>query len=227
MRIDRVFTKDHQDPYEGIGFVDRVSKITNANGSVVSEIKNVLVPDTWSQVAVDIMAQKYFRKAGVPARLKKKFEPGLPEWLCPSVPDEEALNQLPQSEQFSRETKSQQVFHRLAGCWTYWGWKNNCFSGEKEARIYFDEMRYMLAHQLAAPNSPQWFNTGMNWAYGLEGPAQGHYYFDEEAGKLQKSQNSYERPQPHACFILSVGDDLADQWRVRIVPACIEGDQIA
>ena len=219
MRIDRVFTKDHQDPYKGIGFVDRVSKITNANGSVVSEIKNVLVPDTWSQVAVDIMAQKYFRKAGVPARLKKKFEPGLPEWLCPSVPDEEALNQLPQSEQFSRETKSQQVFHRLAGCWTYWGWKNNCFSGEKEARIYFDEMRYMLAHQLAAPNSPQWFNTGMNWAYGLEGPAQGHYYFDEEAGKLQKSQNSYERPQPHACFILSVGDDLVgdggimDLWR--------------
>ena len=219
MRIDRVFTKDHQDPYKGIGFVDRVSKITNANGSVVSEIKNVLVPDTWSQVAVDIMAQKYFRKAGVPARLKKKFEPGLPEWLCPSVPDEEALNQLPQSEQFSRETKSQQVFHRLAGCWTYWGWKNNCFSGEKEARIYFDEMRYMLAHQLAAPNSPQWFNTGMNWAYGLEGPAQGHYYFDEEAGKIQKSQNSYERPQPHACFILSVGDDLVgdggimDLWR--------------
>ena len=219
MRIDRVFTKDHQDPYEGMCFVDRVSKITNANGSVVSEIKNVLVPDTWSQVAVDIMAQKYFRKAGVPARLKKKFEPGLPEWLCPSVPDEEALNQLPQSEQFSRETKSQEVFHRLAGCWAYWGWKNNCFSSEKEARIYFDEMRYMLANQLAAPNSPQWFNTGMHWAYGLEGPAQGHYYFDEKAEKLQKSQNSYERPQPHACFILSVGDDLVgdggimDLWR--------------
>ena len=125
MQIKRVFTKNHQDPYEGIGFVERVSKITNANGSVVSEIKNVLVPDTWSQVAVDIMAQKYFRKAGVPARLKKKLEPELPEWLCPSVPDEEALNQLPQSEQFSRETTSQEVFHRLAGCWTYWGWKNN------------------------------------------------------------------------------------------------------
>ena len=219
MQIDRVFTKDHQDPYEGIGFVERVSKITNANGSVVSEIKNVLVPDTWSQVAVDIMAQKYFRKAGVPARLKKKFEPGLPEWLCPSVPDEEALNQLPQSAQFSCETTSQEVFHRLAGCWTYWGWKNNCFSSEKDARSYFDEMRYMLARQLAAPNSPQWFNTGMNWAYGLEGPAQGHYYFDEQAGRLEKSQNAYERPQPHACFILSVSDDLVgdggimDLWR--------------
>jgi ribonucleoside-diphosphate reductase alpha chain len=219
MQIKRVFTKNHQDPYEGIGFVERVSKITNANGSVVSEIKNVLVPDTWSQVAVDIMAQKYFRKAGVPARLKKKLEPELPEWLCPSVPDEEALNQLPQSEQFSRETTSQEVFHRLAGCWTYWGWKNNCFSSEKHAWSYFDEMRYMLARQLAAPNSPQWFNTGMNWAYGLEGPAQGHYYFDEEAGQLQKSKNSYERPQPHACFILSVNDDLVgdggimDLWR--------------
>ncbi len=219
MRIDRVFTKDHQGPYEGIGFVERVSKIINADGSLVSEIKNVLVPDTWSQVAVDIMAQKYFRKAGVPARLKKKFEPGLPEWLCPSVPDEEALNQLPQSAQFTRETTSQEVFHRLAGCWTYWGWKNNCFSSEKDAHNYYDEMRYMLARQLAAPNSPQWFNTGMNWAYGLEGPAQGHYYFDEEAGGLQKSKNAYERPQPHACFILSVSDDLVgdggimDLWR--------------
>lgn len=219
MQVERVFTKNYQDPYEGIGFVERVSKITNANGSVVSEIKNVLVPDTWSQVAVDIMAQKYFRKAGVPACLKKKLEPGLPEWLCPSVPDEEALNQLSQSEQFSRETTSQEVFHRLAGCWTYWGWKNNCFSSEKQAWSYFDEMRYMLARQLAAPNSPQWFNTGVNWAYGLEGPAQGHYYFDEEAGQLQKSKNSYERPQPHACFILSVSDDLVsdggimDLWR--------------
>jgi len=219
MLIDRVFTKDHQDPYEGIRFVERDSKITNADGSLVAEIKDVSVPDTWSQVAVDIMAQKYFRKAGVPARLKKKFEPGLPEWLCPSVPDEEGLNQLPESAQFTRETTSQQVFHRLAGCWTYWGWKNNCFTSEKDARSYYDEMRYMLARQLAAPNSPQWFNTGLNWAYGLEGPAQGHYYFDTEAGELQKSKNAYERPQPHACFILSVEDDLVgeggimDLWR--------------
>ena len=219
MRLDRVFTKNNQDPYEGINFVERVSRIMNANGSLVSEIKNVLVPDTWSQVAVDIIAQKYFRKAGVPARLKKKFEPGLPEWLCPSVPDEEGLNQLPESAQFSRETTSQEVFHRLAGCWTYWGWKNKCFSNEGDARSYYDEMCYMLSRQLAAPNSPQWFNTGLNWAYGLEGPAQGHYYFDDKAGALQKSKNAYERPQPHACFILSVADDLVgdggimDLWR--------------
>ena len=219
MRIDRKFTKEAQDPYEGIKFVERVSKINNADGSLVAEIKNVLVPDSWSQVAVDIIAQKYFRKAGVPARLKKKFEPGMPEWLCPSVPDEEALNQLPVSAQYTREATSKEVIHRLAGCWTYWGWKKNCFNSEEAARNYYDEMRYMLIRQLAAPNSPQWFNTGINWAYGLEGPAQGHYYFDEAAGKLQKSANAYERPQPHACFILSVNDDLVgdggimDLWR--------------
>ena len=177
MRIDRKFTKESQDPFEGIRFVERVSKINNADGSLVAEIKNVLVPDTWSQVAVDIMAQKYFRKAGVPARLKKKFEPGMPEWLCPSIPDEEALNQLPVSAKYTRESTSKEVVHRLAGCWTYWGWKKNCFKSEEDARNYYDEMRYMLIYQLAAPNSPQWFNTGINWAYGLEGPAQGHYYF--------------------------------------------------
>jgi ribonucleoside-diphosphate reductase alpha chain len=219
MRIDRKFTVEYQDPYRGIKFVERVSKINNADGSLVAEIKNVLVPDSWSQVAVDIIAQKYFRKAGVPARLKRKFEPGMPEWLCPSVPDEVALSQLPVSEQYTREATSQEVIHRLAGCWTYWGWKKNCFNREEAARNYYDEMRYMLIHQLAAPNSPQWFNTGINWAYGLEGPAQGHYYYDEDAGQLQKSASSYERPQPHACFILSVNDDLVgdggimDLWR--------------
>ena len=150
MRIDRVFTEEHQDPYEGLRFVERISKINNADGSLVAEIKNVLVPDFWSQVAVDIMAQKYFRKAGVPARLKKKYEPGMPEWLCPSVPDAEELGKLPESAQFSREATSQEVFHRLAGCWTYWGWKNNCFASEEDARSYYDEMRYMLSRQLAA-----------------------------------------------------------------------------
>ena len=115
MRIDRKFTVEYQDPYRGIKFVERVSKINNADGSLVAEIKNVLVPDSWSQVAVDIIAQKYFRKAGVPARLKKKFESGMPEWLCPSVPDEEALNQLPVSAQYTREATSQEVIHRLAG----------------------------------------------------------------------------------------------------------------
>ena len=159
MRIDRKFTVESQDPYRGIKFVERVSKINNADGSLVAEIKNVLVPDAWSQVAVDIIAQKYFRKAGVPARLKKKFESGMPEWLCPSIPDEEALNQLSVSAQYTREATSQEVIHRLAGCWTYWGWKKNCFNSEEAARNYYDEMRYMLIHQLAAPNSPQWFNT--------------------------------------------------------------------
>jgi ribonucleoside-diphosphate reductase alpha chain len=165
------------------------------------------------------MAQKYFRKASVPVRLKKNQEPGVPEWLSPSVPDTDALAALPESEHYGRETDSRQVFHRLAGCWTYWGWKNKCFSSEEVARNYYDEMRFMLANQFAAPNSPQWFNTGLHWSYGLEGPAQGHYSFNFETGQVEKSVNAYERPQPHACFILSVGDDLVgeggimDLWR--------------
>ncbi len=219
MQIHRSFTQSANDPYDGLNFVERTSKINNADGSVVSEIKAVVVPDFWSQVAVDIMAQKYFRKAGVPARLKKKHEPGIPEWLCPSVPDEDALNALPEDERSGRETDSRQVFHRLAGCWTYWGWKNRCFEDEAHARNYYDEMRFMLARQYAAPNSPQWFNTGLHWAYGLEGPAQGHYYYDAEHNRLEQSVNAYERPQPHACFILSIEDDLVgeggimDLWR--------------
>ena len=219
MRIRRTFTEDKGDPFVGIHFLERTSKITNVDGSVVSEINQVVVPDKWSQVAVDIMAQKYFRKAGVPTRLKKKYEPGVPEWLCPTEPDLESLDALPESERFGRETDSRQVFSRLAGCWTYWGWKGRYFSSEEDARIYYDEMCYMLATQMGAPNSPQWFNTGLHWAYGLEGPAQGHYFVNPDSSQVEKSQNAYERPQPHACFILSVKDDLVgdggimDLWR--------------
>ncbi|MDP7556404.1 MAG: vitamin B12-dependent ribonucleotide reductase [Nitrospinaceae bacterium] len=209
MQISRVFTKDQSDPYSGIEFVERTSKITGADGSTVSEMEKVMVPTSWSQVAVDIMAQKYFRKAGVPTRLKRKQEEGIPEWLCPKEIDTEALSQLPESERMSgSEGDSRQVFHRLAGCWTYWGWKNKNFEDEDQARNYYNEMCHMLAGQMAAPNSPQWFNTGLNWAYGIEGSAQGHYFFNTETNEVEKSKNAYERPQPHACFILSVKDDL-------------------
>ena len=210
MHIDRVFTKfvEGTNPFSEIEFVERTSKITNADGSIVSQMERILVPSSWSQVAVDIMAQKYFRKAGVPARLKKKIEGGVPEWLCPSEEDTEALSELSDSKKVGGETDSRQVFHRLAGCWTYWGWKNKIFENEDQARNYYQEMSYMLANQMAAPNSPQWFNTGLNWAYGIEGPAQGHYFFNEKTGEVEKSKNAYERPQPHACFILSIKDDL-------------------
>ena len=136
MRITRKFTQEGVSPYADIEFRKLSSVIKNPDGSVVFAMNDIDMPASWSQVASDVLAQKYFRKAGVPARLKKKFEPGLPEWLCPSVPDEEGLNQLPESAQFAREATSQQVFHRLAGCWTYWGWKHGYFDSEKDAENY-------------------------------------------------------------------------------------------
>ncbi len=211
MRIHRMFTEEGQDPYNAIRFEERVSRIVGADGSLVSEMRGVIVPDFWSQVAVDIMAQKYFRKAGIPAAVRKKDEAGVPQWLQASEPDPDILDDLPPDERLIGETDSRQVFHRLAGCWTYWGWKTNCFDSEEAARTYYDEILQMLAMQKAAPNSPQWFNTGLNWAYGIEGPAQGHYYFDTQTQRVERSKNAYERPQPHACFILSVDDDLVNE----------------
>ncbi|MDG2570712.1 hypothetical protein P7L87_24460, partial [Vibrio parahaemolyticus] len=167
--------------------------------------------ETWSQVASDVLAQKYFRKAGVPARLKKVEENDVPSWLWRSVADEAALSQLPEDQRFGSEISSKQVFDRLAGCWTYWGWKGGYFSSEEDAQAFYDELRFMLANQMVAPNSPQWFNTGLHWAYGIDGPSQGHYYVDYKTGKLTKSKSSYEHPQPHACFIQSVEDDLVNE----------------
>ena len=147
------------------------SEIKNPDGSVVFRLENFAVPEHWSQVAADILAQKYFRKAGVPARLKRIEETQVPSWLWRSVADERALAELPKQERYGGETDARQVFDRLAGTWTYWGWKGGYFSSEDDARAFFDEHRYMLAMQMAAPNSPQWFNTGLHWAYGIDGPA--------------------------------------------------------
>ncbi len=197
LRADRVQDGDERDPqsrrFGGVGLAD------------------ISVPEAFSQVATDVLAQKYFRKAGVPAKLKRFEEETVPSWLWRSEPDEAALAALPEAERYGSEMDARQVFDRLAGTWTYWGWKGGYFDGEADAQAFFDELRYSLARQMVAPNSPQWFNTGLHWAYGIDGPAQGHYYVDYQTGKLVRSKSAYEYPQPHACFIQSVEDDLVNE----------------
>lgn len=211
MRIERRFTKAGQSPYADIEFRKATSEIKNPDGSVVFRLENIDVPAQFSQVAADILAQKYFRKAGVPAKLKRVEENDVPSFLWRSVPDEAAMKDLPKESQTGSETDARQVFDRLAGTWTYWGWKGGYFSTEEDASAFQDELAYMLATQRVAPNSPQWFNTGMHWAYGIDGPGQGHFYVDPFTGKITKSKSAYEHPQPHACFIQSVEDDLVNE----------------
>ncbi|KQP59299.1 vitamin B12-dependent ribonucleotide reductase [Methylobacterium sp. Leaf112] len=211
MRFERRLTTAGQSPYSTIPFRKTLSEIRNPDGSVVFRLEGIEVPESWSQVASDVLAQKYFRKAGVPARLKKVEENDVPSFLWRSVADEAALTEVPEAERYVTEVSSTQVFDRLAGCWTYWGWKGGYFTSEEDASAFLDELRFMLARQMVAPNSPQWFNTGLHWAYGIDGPAQGHYYVDYRTGELTKSASSYEHPQPHACFIQGVQDDLVNE----------------
>ncbi len=210
MRIDRRFTTAGADAYAGIGFRTATSEIRNPDGSVVFRQTDIAVPEQWSQVASDILAQKYFRKAGVPAAIARVPEDDVPEWLWRGVPDAAALKARPRDQRCGGESDARQVFDRMAGAWTYWGWKGGYFDAEADARAYYDEMRHMLARQMAAPNSPQWFNTGLHWAYGIDGPAQGHFYVDYRTGDLVESDSAYAHPQPHACFIQSVADDLVN-----------------
>ena len=180
MKIERRFTKAGQDVFSTIQWDQRTSRITNPDGSVVFEMKDAEIPSSWSQLATDIMVSKYFRKAGVP-----------------------------QADGTSGPEKSaRQVIHRLVGCWRFWGETHGYFDAAEDAQAFYDELCHMMLHQQCAPNSPQWFNTGLNWAYGITGPAQGHYYCDPKTGELTESSNAYEHPQPHACFIQSVKDDL-------------------
>src|SRR6266481_5043766 len=194
MRVARRFTKEGQSPYAGIQFEQRVSEIKNPDGSTVFRQDGISVPAGWSGVATDILAQKYFRKSGVP---------------------QYALDGKPLLDREGRpvlggERDARQVFHRLAGCWMHWGEKYGYFDTPSDARAFYDELCSMLASQVAAPNSPQWFNTGLHYAYGLSGPAQGHYYVDARSGALTRATSAYERPQPSACFIQSVKDDLVN-----------------
>ena len=214
MQIKRYYTKAGDDAYATIDFKRVKSVMRNPEGTVLRESDEFYAPKGWSQTACDILAQKYFRKAGVPEKTKAVGEAGIPDWLQPRKPVKKSSAKKPLSKKSFHETQmggesdARSVFDRLAGCWTYWGWKGGYFNLEVDARAFYDELRYMLAAQIAAPNSPQWFNTGLHWAYGLEGRAQGHSYVDYQSEALKSSVNAYEHPQPHACFIQSVNDDL-------------------
>jgi ribonucleoside-diphosphate reductase alpha chain len=183
LQFQRRFTKEGQPAFDLFEYDYRTSVIKNPNGEVVFEMKNVEVPKQWSQIATDILAQKYFRKAGVPQG----------------------------DGTTGRETSVKQVAHRMANCWRVWGERYNYFSSKKDAEIFYDELVYSILNQSCVPNSPQWFNTGLHESYGITGKPQGHYYVDPNDAELKKSSNAYERPQPHACFILSVSDDLVNQ----------------
>jgi len=194
LKITRLFTKPGEGPFAGIEWEKRSSIIKNPDGSTVFQMSNVEVPKFWSQVATDVLAQKYFRKTGVPQ---------LDSHGKPLMKDEKYV--------LGAETSAKQIVRRLAGCWRYWGEKYNYFASAEDAQVFEDEIAYMLIHQFAAPNSPQWFNTGLYWAYGITGPAQGHYYIDPDSKELKESQDAYSRPQVHACFIQSVKDDLVNE----------------
>ena len=211
MRIRRRFTEEGKSPYADIQFRDATSEIRNPNGSIVFRLEEFNVPEDWSQVACDVIAQKYFRKAGIPARLKPVEENDVPSWLWRKEPDRASLAELPKDVQEVGETSAKAVFDRLAGTWTYWGWKGGYFDSDADAHAFLDEMRFMLARQMGAPNSPQWFNTGLHWAYGIDGPAQGHHYVDYQTGECRASESAYEHPQPHACFIQGISDDLVNE----------------
>jgi len=198
MKIERRFTTKGQNPFDSVesvgGWVKRTSRITQPDGSIVFEMKDAEVPASWSQLATDIMVSKYFRKAGVPQ----------------VDADGQAVRRADGSVVTGPEKSARQVIHRLAGCWRYWGETHGYFDSKEDAQAFYDELVYMMVHQIAAPNSPQWFNTGLNWAYGISGPAQGHYVVDPKTGEIELAADAYTHPQPHACFIQSIEDDLVN-----------------
>ena len=199
MRIARRFTTAGKDVYGTVDWTTRSSRISNSDGSTVFEMNDAQVPSTWSQLATDIVVSKYFRKAGVP-QVGKDGKPVKGADGKPVLGPERSVRQ---------------VVHRLAGCWRHWGEKYGYFTSKKDADAFYDELAHMLINQMAAPNSPQWFNTGLNYAYGISGPAQGHWIADHKTGKCTLAKDAYTHPQPHACFIQGVKDDLVGEGGIK------------
>ncbi len=219
MKITRKFTKPGRDPFATVEWTKRSSRISNPDGTVVFEMDDAEVPTSWSQLATDIMVSKYFRKAGVP-------QDGGPNGIASHDWDSSSTSrdrkgadkkrEHPRadtrgSSEFGPEKSAKQVIHRLAGCWRFWGEQHGYFDTAEDAQAFEDELKYMMVHQMCAPNSPQWFNTGLNWAYGINRPAQGHWIADAKTGELRLADDAYTHPQPHACFIQSISDDLVNE----------------
>ena len=183
MKITRQFTQAGTDVFSTVQYEKRTSRISNPDGSIVFEMTDAEIPKSWSQLATDIMVSKYFRKAGVPQ----------------TDSDGQTLKNADGSPMTGPEKSARQVIHRLAGCWRHWGESHGYFDSTEDAQAFYDELAHMLLHQMCAPNSPQWFNTGLNWAYNITGPAQGHFYCDPITGELQVGKDAYTHPQPHAC----------------------------
>ncbi|MEI8229977.1 MAG: adenosylcobalamin-dependent ribonucleoside-diphosphate reductase [Candidatus Peregrinibacteria bacterium] len=194
LSIPRVFTTPGSDPLEEVKYEKRTSRIKNTDGSIVFEMEGAEIPADWSQMATDIMVSKYFRRAGVPQ----------------TDAQGNLLHDAEGKVVTGPEKSARQVVRRLAGCWRHWGEQEGYFETMQDAQAFEDELSYMLIHQMAAPNSPQWFNTGLHYAYGITGPSQGHWYCDPKTGEVHQSEDSYTHPQPHACFILSVADDMVN-----------------
>ncbi|MEM6712696.1 MAG: vitamin B12-dependent ribonucleotide reductase [Pseudomonadota bacterium] len=208
MRIPRLFTTTSADPFQGVTFSSVSVDIRNADGTRAFALDDVVVPSHWSGLAADILVRKYFRKSGVPVAVRRVPEDGVPEWLWRSEPDNDALDGMPDAEKFGAERDVRQVFGRLAGFWTYWGWKGGYFDTDSDARAFHDEMQRMLVLHTFAPNSPQWFNTGLHWAYGIEQSGNGYATIDPLSGNAGDAPLAYERAFIHSCFIQSIQDDL-------------------
>ncbi|NLK01753.1 MAG: vitamin B12-dependent ribonucleotide reductase [Clostridiaceae bacterium] len=150
------------------------------SGRILTELYGLEFPTHYSHSASDIIASKYFRKAGVPQ------------------PDGGT----------GHETSLRQVIHRMVAFWIASLLDEGMIEEGEQSEILYDELAYTLLNQMWAPNSPQWFNTGLNLAYGIKGGNSNLFYYDEEQGKVVASPDTYTRTQASACFIISIEDKL-------------------
>lgn len=218
MRIERLYTRIGGDAYDGIGFKSVSVDLRGADGMLDMAEVTLEVPETWSRPAIETLAQRFLAKSVVPAALTAVRDDTLPQWLWAQRPDEKALEALSPAERWMDETSAKQLFDRVAGAWTYWGWRAGRFDQEEDAATFYDEMRHLMAGQRFLPAGPQLRATGLNWAYGAEGHS-GGYVTDLDGTRPRKAKAGEETPCVYGAFLQSVEDDLTadggilDLWR--------------
>ena len=138
-KLQRRFTQPDLDPLDAVKFERRSTVIANPDGSVVFEMHDIEVPKDWSQLATDIIASKYFRKAGVPS---------------------------PEGRETGARQVVHRIAHTLR---TWGEEKGGYFESPEEADTFEAELGHLLIKQIGAFNSPVWFNCGLYHEYGVRG----------------------------------------------------------
>ncbi len=211
MKFSRTYSAPG-DPYAGVAFEPRTSRIVNPDGSVIFEARDVMVPASWSQVAVDVLAQKYCRKAGVPKHTERVVEEGVPDWLQRSAADGAALGRS-----FARRAVRRRNAMRVRSS-AAWRGAGRTGVGSTVTSIRKTTRAFITTRCARCSRVRSALRTRRNGSTpdctgrtAFRVPRKAIVTLTRLESVPKASSDSFTHPQVSACFILGIEDDLVNE----------------